>query len=106
MGTSPAEAILCLAYQSMYSQMLCGLCRNREVIRVGTVFASTLIRAMRFLEDHWSLICNDVRTGTINNKITDPSVREAVMKILKPDSELADFIEAECSKDSWQRDNH
>ncbi|PHT35408.1 Indole-3-acetic acid-amido synthetase GH3.6 [Capsicum baccatum] len=101
-GTSPAEAILCLVYQSMYSQMLCGLCRNREVIRVGTVFASTLIRAMRFLEDHWSLICNDIRTRTINNKITDPSVREAVMKILKPDSELADFIEAECSKDSWQ----
>ncbi|WMV48841.1 hypothetical protein MTR67_042226 [Solanum verrucosum] len=101
--TSPIEAILCLdSYQSMYSQMLCGLCQNREVVRVGSIFAYAFIRAMRFLEDHWSLICNDIRTGTINNKITDPSVREAVMKILKPDSELADFIEAECSKDSWE----
>ncbi|KAH0721789.1 hypothetical protein KY284_006819 [Solanum tuberosum] len=101
--TSPIETILCLdSYQSMYSQMLCGLCQNREVVRVGSIFASAFIRAMRFLEDHWSLLCNDIRTGTINNKITDPSVREAVMKILKPDSELADFIEAECSKDSWE----
>jgi len=101
--TSPIEAILCLnSNQSMYSQMLCGLCQNREVVRVGSVFASAFIRAMRFLEDHWSLLCNDIRTGTINNKITDPSVREAVMKILKPDSELADFIEAECRKDSWE----
>ncbi|XP_015158715.1 indole-3-acetic acid-amido synthetase GH3.6-like isoform X2 [Solanum tuberosum] len=101
--TSPIEAILCLdSYQSMYSQMLCGLCQNREVVRVGSVLASAFIRAMRFLEDHWSQLCNDIRTGTITNKITDPSVREAVMKILKPDSELADFIEAECSKDSWE----
>ncbi|XP_006362917.1 indole-3-acetic acid-amido synthetase GH3.6-like [Solanum tuberosum] len=101
--TSPIEAILCLdSYQSMYSQMLCGLFQNREVVRVGSIFAYAFIRAMRFLEDHWSLLCNDIRTGTINNKITDPSVREAVMKILKPDSELADFIEAECSKDSWE----
>ncbi|KAM3204027.1 hypothetical protein P3L10_027436 [Capsicum annuum] len=102
-STSPTEAILCLdSYQSMYCQMLCGLFQNREVVRVGAGFGAGLIRAMRFLEDHWSLLCNDIRTGTINNKITDPSVREAVMKILKPDLELADFIEAECIKDSWQ----
>ncbi|PHU13076.1 hypothetical protein BC332_20006 [Capsicum chinense] len=101
--TSPIEAILCLdSYQIMFSQILCGLCQNREVVRVGSAFASGFIRAMRFLEDHWSLLCNDIRTGTINDKVTDPSVREAVMKILKPDSELADFIEAVCSKDSWK----
>ncbi|PHT62880.1 putative indole-3-acetic acid-amido synthetase GH3.1 [Capsicum annuum] len=101
--TSPIEAILCLdSYQSMYSQMLCGLCQNREVVHVGSTFASGFIRAIHFLEDHWSLLCNDIRTGTINDKVTDPSVREAVMKILKPDSELADFIEAECSNNSWQ----
>ncbi|XP_060200201.1 indole-3-acetic acid-amido synthetase GH3.6-like isoform X2 [Lycium barbarum] len=101
--TSPTDAIHCLdAYQSMYSQMLCGLCQNREVVRVGAIFASAFIRAMRFLENHWSILLNDIRTGTVNAQITDPSVREAVMKILKPDPELADFIEAECSKDSWQ----
>ncbi|XP_049401582.1 indole-3-acetic acid-amido synthetase GH3.6-like [Solanum stenotomum] len=61
--TSPIKAILCLdSYESMYSQMLCSLCQNREVVRVGSIFASAFIRAMRFLEDHWSLLCNDIRT--------------------------------------------
>lgn len=101
--TSPNETILCSdSYQSMYSQMLCGLCQNKEVLRVGAVFASGFIRAIRFLEKHWPLLCNDIRTGTINSQISDPCVREAVMKILKPDPKLADFVEAECCKDSWQ----
>ncbi|XP_044481899.1 indole-3-acetic acid-amido synthetase GH3.6 [Mangifera indica] len=101
--TSPNETILCPdSYQSMYSQMLCGLCQNKEVLRVGAVFASGFIRAIRFLEKHWPLLVNDIRTGTIDRQIIDPSVREAVMKILKPDPKLADFIENECSKVSWQ----
>ncbi|TYG82359.1 hypothetical protein ES288_D01G081400v1 [Gossypium darwinii] len=101
--TSPNETILCPdSYQSMYSQMLCGLCQHKEVLRVGAVFASGFIRAIKFLEKHWRFLCNDIRTGTIDSQITDQSVREAVMKILKPAPQLADFIEAECSKDSWQ----
>ncbi|KHG06705.1 Indole-3-acetic acid-amido synthetase GH3.6 -like protein [Gossypium arboreum] len=101
--TSPNETILCPdSYQSMYSQMLCGLCQHKEVLRVGAVFASGFIRAIKFLEKHWRFLCNDIRTGTIDSQINDQSVREAVTKILKPDPKLADFIEAECSKDSWQ----
>jgi len=101
--TSPNETVLCPdSYQSMYSQLLCGLCQNKEVFRVGAVFASGFIRAIRFLEKHWSLLCNDIRTGTINSQITDTSVREAVMNILKPDPKLADLIHTECSKSSWQ----
>ncbi|XP_057751638.1 indole-3-acetic acid-amido synthetase GH3.6-like [Arachis stenosperma] len=101
--TSPNETVLCPdSYQSMYSQLLCGLCQNKEVLRVGAVFASGFIRAIRFLEKHWTLLCNDIRTGSVNAEITDVSVREAVMKILKPDPKLADFIEAECGKKSWQ----
>jgi auxin responsive GH3 family protein len=39
--TSPNDTILCLdSYQSTYSQLLCGLYQNTEVLRVGTVFAS------------------------------------------------------------------
>uniref|UniRef100_A0A2N9HKL9 Uncharacterized protein n=1 Tax=Fagus sylvatica TaxID=28930 RepID=A0A2N9HKL9_FAGSY len=101
--TSPNQTILCPdSYQSMYSQLLCGLCQNKEVLRVGAVFASGFIRAIRFLEKHWTLLCNDIRSGTLNPQITDPCVRESVMKILKPDTKLADFIETECSKNSWQ----
>ncbi|KVI02219.1 Actin-binding FH2 [Cynara cardunculus var. scolymus] len=101
--TSPNEAILCPdSYQSMYSQMLCGLCLNQQVLRVGAVFASGFIRAIRFLEKHWSILCEDLRTGTVNPVITDPVVREAVLRILKPDPEMADFVANECSKQSWQ----
>ncbi|KAJ9176979.1 hypothetical protein P3X46_012236 [Hevea brasiliensis] len=101
--TSPNETILCPdSYQSMYSQLLCGLCQNNEVVRVGAVFASGFIRAIKFLENHWVLLCEDIRNGSIDTKITDLSVREAVLKILKPDPKLADFIEDECSKMSWK----
>ena len=101
--TSPNETILCPdSYQSMYSQLLCGLCQNKEVLRVGAVFASGFIRAIRFLENHWFLLCKDIRAGTLDSRITDPSVREAVEMILKPNPELADFIQAECARESWE----
>lgn len=101
--TSPNETILCPdSYQSMYSQLLCGLCQNKEVIRVGAVFASGFIRAIRFLEKHWPNLCKDIASGTLNPQITDPSVREAVMKTLKPDPKLANYIETECGQKSWQ----
>ncbi|KAF2314260.1 hypothetical protein GH714_024595 [Hevea brasiliensis] len=73
--TSPDESILCPdSYQSMYSQCF-------------VAFANATKSSV---------------TGIINPQITDPSVREAVMKILKPDPKLADFIEAECNLESWQ----
>ncbi|XP_028761826.1 indole-3-acetic acid-amido synthetase GH3.6-like [Neltuma alba] len=101
--TSPIETILCPdSYQSMYSQLLFGLCQNDVVLRVGAVFASGFIRGIRFLEKHWALLCHDIRTGTLNPQITDISVRDSVMKILKPDQNLADFIQSECSKNCWQ----
>ncbi|XP_031105652.1 indole-3-acetic acid-amido synthetase GH3.6 [Ipomoea triloba] len=102
--TSPNETILCSdSYQSMYSQMLCGLCLHKEVVRVGAVFASGFIRAIRFLEKHWAPLCHDIRSGTLSPEITDPSVREAVMKVLlKPDPDLADFVQGECKKECWK----
>ncbi|CAK8535213.1 unnamed protein product [Lathyrus sativus] len=100
--TSPYETVLCPdSYQSMYSQLLCGLCQNNEVLHVGAVFATGLIHAIRFLEKNWSILCHDIRTGTVNPLITDSSVREALIKILKPDKNLADFVEFECSR-GWQ----
>ncbi|OWM81221.1 hypothetical protein CDL15_Pgr007252 [Punica granatum] len=100
--TSPNEAILCPdSYQSMYSQLLCGLCQRMEVLRVGAVFASGFIRAIRFLEKHWPQLCYDIRSGILSSDITDPSVREAVSRILRPDPALANFIEAQCGSQSW-----
>ncbi|KAG0479221.1 hypothetical protein HPP92_010079 [Vanilla planifolia] len=88
--TSPTEAILCSdSYQSMYAQLLCGLAQNREVLRVGAVFASAFIRAIKFLEKHWPRLCQDIRSGTLDQVVTDRSLRSAVERILNgPDPAL------------------
>ncbi|THU71945.1 hypothetical protein C4D60_Mb04t06890 [Musa balbisiana] len=100
--TSPTAAILCAdAFQSMYAQMLCGLLQRHDVLRVGAVFASGLLRAIRFLQLHWQELSQDIAVGALTVKITDPSVRAAVSELLKPDPELARLIAVECSKGDW-----
>ncbi|MCD7472709.1 hypothetical protein HAX54_014038 [Datura stramonium] len=69
-----------MIHTNMYSHRLCGLCQNTQVLRVGAVFASGFIRAIHFLEKHWTILCHDIRTGTNPPQITDPMVRESVMK--------------------------
>ncbi|KAK8587602.1 hypothetical protein V6N13_086582 [Hibiscus sabdariffa] len=102
--TSPNEAILCIdSFQSMYAQMLCGLIMRDEVLRVGAVFASGLLRAIHFLQNNWKELAHDIANGTLNPKVTDDSVRECMKKILKPNPELAEFITKECSKEDWER---
>ncbi|KAJ7944481.1 putative Indole-3-acetic acid-amido synthetase GH3.3 [Quillaja saponaria] len=101
--TSPNEAILCPdSYQSMYTQMLCGLIMRREVLRVGAVFASGLLRAIRFLQLNWQQLAQDISTGTLNPRVTDSSILRCMSSILKPDPELADFITRECSGENWE----
>ncbi|CAL4995699.1 unnamed protein product [Urochloa decumbens] len=96
--TSPVAAILCEdAFQSMYAQLLCGLCQRRRVVRVGAVFASGLLRAIGFLRHNWEQLAADVDSGTLTDRVSDPSVREAVAGVLRPDPELANFIRDEGS---------
>ncbi|KAL6894681.1 hypothetical protein ACP4OV_008779 [Aristida adscensionis] len=100
--TSPTAAILCAdAFQSMYAQMACGLCQRHDVLRVGAVFASGLLRAIRFLQLNWEQLAEDIEAGSLTPRVTDPSVREAVAGILRPDTELARFLRAECSRGDW-----
>ncbi|GMN37805.1 hypothetical protein TIFTF001_007103 [Ficus carica] len=101
--TSPNEAILCSdSFQSMYTQMLCGLLERQHVLRLGAVFASGLIRAVKFLQLHWPHLARDIRSGTLNPQITDPAIRRRLADILVPDEDLADFLSAECSKENWE----
>ncbi|KAL6525951.1 hypothetical protein OROHE_015475 [Orobanche hederae] len=101
--TSPNEAILCPdSFQSMYSQMLCGLYEREQVLRVGAVFASGLLRAIRFLQLNWPQLADDIRNGSLSSKVTDPLVRRYMAQFLKPSPELADVIAKECSKENWE----
>ncbi|CAA0807446.1 Probable indole-3-acetic acid-amido synthetase GH3.1 [Striga hermonthica] len=102
--TSPNEAILCPdSFQSMYTQMLCGLYEREQVLRVGAVFASGLLRAIRFLQLNWPQLANDIRSGSLHPDITDPPIRAYMAQFMKPDPDLADFITRECSLENWER---
>ncbi|KAI4381231.1 hypothetical protein MLD38_007325 [Melastoma candidum] len=99
---SPLEAILCPdTAQSMYVQMLCGLIMRDQVNRIGAIFASGLIRAIRFLQLNWKALVYDIRSGTLGPKITDASIRGCMTRILRPDPELAEDITSECSDEKW-----
>ncbi|KAE9460681.1 hypothetical protein C3L33_07423, partial [Rhododendron williamsianum] len=88
----------------MYTQMLCGLLEHKQVHRVGAVLASGLLRAIRFLQLNWPQLTHDIRFGTFNPAITDPSIRDCMIRILKkPEPKLADFIASECSKENWEK---
>jgi auxin responsive GH3 family protein len=101
--TSPPAAILCEdVFQSMYAQMLCGLRHRHAVLRIGTTFASGVVRAISFLQLNWQQLADDIEAGTLTQRVTDPAVREAVAGVLlRPDPELAQFVRAECAKGDW-----
>ncbi|TQE01287.1 hypothetical protein C1H46_013103 [Malus baccata] len=100
--TSPTDAILCPdSFQSMYAQMLCGLLEREKVLRLGAVFASGLLRAIRFLQLNWQQLAEDIRTGTLSSKITDSDLKSCIGRILKPDPELADFMSKQCGNENW-----
>ncbi|XP_074580850.1 LOW QUALITY PROTEIN: indole-3-acetic acid-amido synthetase GH3.17-like [Curcuma longa] len=103
--TSPDEVILCSdAKQSMFCQLLCGLVQRTDVLRVGAVFASAFLRAVKFLEENWRELCANIRAGRISDWIPDGPCREAVSRVLsRPDPALANLIEAECGRpESWE----
>lgn len=101
--TSPTEAILCVdSFQSMYSQMLCGLYERQQVLRLGAVFASGLLRAIRFLQLNWPELANDIRTGSLSEKITNPEIRACMTRVIRPDPELAEFISEQCCEQNWE----
>ncbi|KAK2630816.1 hypothetical protein QOZ80_UnG0725160 [Eleusine coracana subsp. coracana] len=101
--TSPVGTTLCQdAFQSMYAQILCGLCQRHAVSCLGAVFAAGLIRAIRFFQLNWEQLAADIETGVLTARVTDKSVREAVAGVLlRPDPDLAGIIRAECSKGDW-----
>ncbi|KAL2927373.1 putative indole-3-acetic acid-amido synthetase GH3.1 [Bienertia sinuspersici] len=101
--TSPNEAILCPdSFQSMYTQMLCGLYDRHEVLRVGAVFASGLLRAIRFLQLHHLDLCHDIKTGILSQSVTHSGLRACMEKVMRPDPELAEFVSHACEGDNWE----
>ncbi|XP_062088236.1 putative indole-3-acetic acid-amido synthetase GH3.9 [Humulus lupulus] len=104
--TSPDQVILCNdSNQSMYCQLLAGLVHRHQVLRLGAVFASALLRAISFLERNWASFCNDIRLGRLDPSITDPECRSAMSPVVSsPNPGLAEEIEEICGEQrhSWK----
>ncbi|EOY13044.1 Auxin-responsive GH3 family protein [Theobroma cacao] len=88
--------------QSMYCQLLVSFIQRDEVVRIGSMFASALLRAIKFIEDHWKELCSNIKTGYLSDWITDSGCRNALSLIMKHDPALADSIENICGCRSWE----
>lgn len=84
-------------HQSLYCHLLCGLIYREEIQSVFSPFAHSLVHSFRTFEQVWEELCTDIREGQLSSRITVPSIRSAMSKILKPDPELADLIHKKCS---------
>ncbi|CAN6873413.1 hypothetical protein Bca4012_046303 [Brassica carinata] len=101
---SPIEIATCPdTTQSMYCQLLCGLIQRGNVSRLGAPFASSFLKVINFLGDHWSELCSNIRTGRVSPWIKDAQCLSGISTFLSaPNPELASIIEQECSKKSWE----
>jgi jasmonic acid-amino synthetase len=60
------------------------------------------VHAFQTLEEVWEDLCADIRDGVLSQKVTVPSIRDAVSRILKPNPQLADSIYNKCvGLSSW-----
>ncbi|XP_012481241.1 jasmonoyl--L-amino acid synthetase JAR4 [Gossypium raimondii] len=95
---SPDEVIFGPDFrQSLYCHLLCGLIFREEIQLVSSTFAHSIVHAFRTLEQVWEELCVDIREGILTSRITFPSVRSAMAKLLKPNPELADLIRRKIS---------
>ncbi|CAL9161110.1 jasmonoyl--L-amino acid synthetase GH3.5-like isoform X2 [Musa acuminata AAA Group] len=95
--TSPDEVIFGPDFrQSLYCHLLCGLIYSNEVQIISSTFAHSIVHAFRTLEQVWEELCIDIREGVLSSRITVPSIRSAVSKLLIPNPSLADSIYNKC----------
>ncbi|XP_061363348.1 jasmonoyl--L-amino acid synthetase JAR4-like isoform X2 [Gastrolobium bilobum] len=83
-------------YQSLYCHLLCGLIFREEVQLVSSTFAHSIVHAFRTFEQVWEDLCNDIREGVLTSRVTVPSIRMAMSKLLQPNPELANLIYRKC----------
>ncbi|PWA61228.1 auxin-responsive GH3 family protein [Artemisia annua] len=95
---SPDEVIFGPDFQqSLYCHLLSGLIFHEDIHVISSSFANSIVHSFRTFELVWEDLCTDLRTGVLSSRITVPSIRTAMAKILKPNPKLADKIHKKCS---------
>ncbi|ESQ39276.1 hypothetical protein EUTSA_v10001373mg [Eutrema salsugineum] len=100
---SPDEVIFSPdVHQALYCHLLSGVLFRDQVQYVFAPFAHGIVHAFRTFEQVWEEIVTDIEDGVLSNRITVPSVRNAMSKLLTPNPELADTIRSKCmSLSNW-----
>ncbi|XP_071696599.1 jasmonoyl--L-amino acid synthetase JAR4-like [Rutidosis leptorrhynchoides] len=94
---SPDEVIFGPDFQqSLYCHLLSGLIFHNEIQVISSTFAHSIVHSFRTFELVWEELCSDIKTGSLSTRITVPTIRTAMAKILKPNPELADKIHEKC----------
>ncbi|OMO63426.1 GH3 auxin-responsive promoter [Corchorus olitorius] len=89
----------------MYCQLLSGLIHRDEVVSIGSCYISAVVRAIKFLEDHFigKSCASTYRQVMLALGSTTQGCRNAMSLILNSDPKLADSIENICSSSkSWE----
>ncbi|KAF3559642.1 hypothetical protein F2Q69_00010343 [Brassica cretica] len=101
---SPDEVIFSPdVHQALYCHLLSGILFRDQVQYVFAPFAHGLVHAFRTFEHVWEEIVTDIKHGVLSSRITVPSVRTAMSKLLTaPNPELAETIRDKClSLSNW-----
>lgn len=94
---SPEEVIFGGDYhQSLYCHLLCGLIFRHEIQVISSTFAHSIVHAFRTFEKLWHHLVSDLRQGQLSARVTSPSIRSAMAKLLKPDPDAAGEIHRKC----------
>ncbi|XP_074320287.1 jasmonoyl--L-amino acid synthetase JAR4-like [Silene latifolia] len=91
--------------QATYCNLLCGLIYCDQVQFICSAFAHSTVLAFDMFLETWEELCSDIRVGMLSTRITDPSLREVVSRLIKQDLELSDTIHNICVElrdSSWQ----
>ncbi|KAE8661268.1 hypothetical protein F3Y22_tig00116925pilonHSYRG00047 [Hibiscus syriacus] len=95
--TSPIESIFCSdPKQSMYCQLLTGLIKRDEVRIISAAFSAALLRAIKFLEDYWTELCSNIRSGQLSDWITNSGCRNVISSTMEPNPQSAESIQNIC----------
>ncbi|KAJ6951078.1 LOW QUALITY PROTEIN: hypothetical protein NC651_004671 [Populus alba x Populus x berolinensis] len=80
--------------RAMYTQILCCLL-EREPRSVQSLLPGLRrgINVACFRQLHWRELAGDIESGMLNKEITDPSVKDCMVKILKPNPKHAEFVQ-------------
>nr|XP_043625241.1 jasmonoyl--L-amino acid synthetase JAR6-like [Erigeron canadensis] len=94
---SPDEVIFAPDFhQSLYCHLLCGLIYHEDIQVISSTFAHSIVHSFRIFELVWEELCSDIRKGVLSARVTVPSIRTAMARVLTPNPELADKIYNKC----------